>query len=193
VFGKGGRSFWFAGDTGYCPVFEQIGARLGPFDLAAVPIGAYEPRWMMKPQHVNPEEAVSLQYAAVGWGFQKNSRLAGNASRTARYQIATHNILLQPPPCLYSQVRIHQDVRSRRSIGIHFGTFCLTDEAMDEPVALLSQELAKAALPPSAFLALLHGALIVTADGQDRNRPAVIPPPAPAKGGEQCEKKGGRS
>jgi N-acyl-phosphatidylethanolamine-hydrolysing phospholipase D len=34
--------FWFAGDTGYCPVFKEIGERCGPFDLAAIPIGAYE-------------------------------------------------------------------------------------------------------------------------------------------------------
>ena len=37
-------SVWFAGDTGYCEVFPQIGAKYGPFDLAAIPIGAYEPR-----------------------------------------------------------------------------------------------------------------------------------------------------
>ena len=36
--------FYFAGDTGYCPVFETIGKRYGPFDLAAIPIGAYDPR-----------------------------------------------------------------------------------------------------------------------------------------------------
>ncbi|XP_020840181.1 N-acyl-phosphatidylethanolamine-hydrolyzing phospholipase D isoform X1 [Phascolarctos cinereus] len=52
--------FFFAGDTGYCTVFEEIGNRFGPFDLAAIPIGAYEPRWFMKYQHVDPEEAVRI-------------------------------------------------------------------------------------------------------------------------------------
>ena len=38
--------FFFAGDTGYHHgVFKQIGKRYGPFDLAAIPIGAYEPRY----------------------------------------------------------------------------------------------------------------------------------------------------
>jgi len=36
--------FYFAGDTGYCPVFKTIGRYLGPFDCAAIPIGAYHPR-----------------------------------------------------------------------------------------------------------------------------------------------------
>ncbi|XP_034522748.1 N-acyl-phosphatidylethanolamine-hydrolyzing phospholipase D isoform X3 [Ailuropoda melanoleuca] len=36
--------FFFAGDTGYCPAFKEIGKRFGPFDLAAIPIGAYAPR-----------------------------------------------------------------------------------------------------------------------------------------------------
>lgn len=42
----GGKTlrFYFAGDTGYCPVFKEIGERFGGIDLAAIPIGAYEPR-----------------------------------------------------------------------------------------------------------------------------------------------------
>ncbi|XP_062928911.1 N-acyl-phosphatidylethanolamine-hydrolyzing phospholipase D isoform X2 [Mobula hypostoma] len=40
--------FFFAGDTGYCVAFEQIGKRYGPFDLAAIPIGAYEPRCLLQ-------------------------------------------------------------------------------------------------------------------------------------------------
>lgn len=52
--------FFFAGDSGYCQIFKQIGKRYGPFDLAAIPIGAYEPRGLMSFQHVNPEEAVEI-------------------------------------------------------------------------------------------------------------------------------------
>ena len=52
------RRFYFAGDTGYFSGFETIGHKLGPFDLAAVPIGAYEPRAMMRESHMNPEEAL---------------------------------------------------------------------------------------------------------------------------------------
>ena len=43
VIGPGHR-IYFAGDTGYCGVFKQIGKLYGPFDLAAIPIGAYRPR-----------------------------------------------------------------------------------------------------------------------------------------------------
>ncbi|MFP6626141.1 MAG: MBL fold metallo-hydrolase [Deltaproteobacteria bacterium] len=66
----GGRRFYFAGDTGMFDGFEEIGSRLGPFDLAAVPIGAYEPRCMMKASHLNPEEAVeALQRLGADHGL----------------------------------------------------------------------------------------------------------------------------
>ncbi len=67
--------FFFTGDTAYDPIFKHIGAKYGPFDLAAIPIGAYSPRWFMKDVHNNPEEALQIhkdlnakQSAAIHWG-----------------------------------------------------------------------------------------------------------------------------
>jgi N-acyl-phosphatidylethanolamine-hydrolysing phospholipase D len=51
-------SVYFAGDSGYCPAFKEIGAEFGGCDVAIIPIGAYEPRWFMQSAHMNPEEAV---------------------------------------------------------------------------------------------------------------------------------------
>jgi N-acyl-phosphatidylethanolamine-hydrolysing phospholipase D len=81
------RRFFFAGDTGYFDGFARIGAAHGPFDLVAMPIGAYEPIRMMRASHMNPEEAVE---AAM-------------------------------------------DLRARRAVAMHFGTFDLSDEPLDEP------------------------------------------------------------
>jgi N-acyl-phosphatidylethanolamine-hydrolysing phospholipase D len=81
------RRFYFAGDTGYFSGFAEIGSALGPFDLAAVPIGAYRPTELMRLNHMNPEEAV---HAAT-------------------------------------------DVRASTAVAIHFGTFDLSDEPLDEP------------------------------------------------------------
>ncbi len=52
---------YFAADTGYGTGehFRAVRARFGPSRLALLPIGAYEPRWFMKPQHMNPAEAVA--------------------------------------------------------------------------------------------------------------------------------------
>ncbi|CAI2351024.1 unnamed protein product [Caenorhabditis sp. 36 PRJEB53466] len=72
------RRFYYSGDTGNCDnEFKKFGEKLGPFDLAAIPIGAYEPRFFMKSQHINPEEAVG----------------------------------------------VHELIRARNSIGIHWGTY----------------------------------------------------------------------
>lgn len=106
------RRVFFAGDTGYSARhFTEIGARLGPFDLALLPIGAYEPRWFMGAQHVNPEEAV----------------------------------------------QIHKDLRARRSLGMHWGTFQLTDEPLDQPVRDLAAARDRFGLTADEFVTLRHG------------------------------------
>ena len=104
-------SVFFAGDTGYSKDFQDIGRKFGSFDLALIPIGAYAPRWFMKGQHVDPEEAV----------------------------------------------QIHQDVHAKRSIGIHWGTFELADESLDEPPKLLAEAVKKVGLPENEFTVLKHG------------------------------------
>ena len=58
VVEAGGSAVYFAGDSGYCPHFSEIGHRFPRLDLALLPIGAYEPRWFMKVQHMDPYDAV---------------------------------------------------------------------------------------------------------------------------------------
>jgi N-acyl-phosphatidylethanolamine-hydrolysing phospholipase D len=53
-----GARLYFAGDTGLHPEFSLISAEFGPFDMAILPIGAYEPRWFMRPVHMTPEDSV---------------------------------------------------------------------------------------------------------------------------------------
>lgn len=54
------RSAYFAGDTGYSPLFAEIGERFGGFDVSMIPIGAYNPRWLMHPVHLDPADAVKV-------------------------------------------------------------------------------------------------------------------------------------
>ena len=102
---------FFAGDTGYSKDFTDIGSRFGGFDLSLIPIGAYDPRWFMRAQHVDPEEAV----------------------------------------------QIHRDVRSRQSIGMHWGTFVLTLEDPAEPPRRLAAALKAADLAADSFTVMQHG------------------------------------
>ncbi|XP_021343926.1 N-acyl-phosphatidylethanolamine-hydrolyzing phospholipase D-like [Mizuhopecten yessoensis] len=109
---KGPRhSFFFAGDTGYCDAFRQIGKKYGPFDLSAIPIGAYYPRHFMGPQHIDPKQAVD----------------------------------------------IHQDIKSKNSLGIHWGTFKLTKEYYLEPKEELERDVKKAGLSENSFVTIKHG------------------------------------
>lgn len=68
------RRLYHAGDTGYFGGFAEIGARLGPIDVALLPIGAYLPREMMQRVHMDPDEAAQAALdlrarAAVGMHF----------------------------------------------------------------------------------------------------------------------------
>jgi L-ascorbate metabolism protein UlaG (beta-lactamase superfamily) len=106
-----GRRIYFAGDTGYSTHFADIRTRLGSPDIAMLGIGSYEPRWFMKPLHMNPAEAV----------------------------------------------RAHRDLDSRQSIGMHFGTFQLTPEAIGQPQADLKHALVDSRIPESEFVTLHEG------------------------------------
>lgn len=55
-----GSTFFFTGDSAYCSAFKEIGKIFGPFTGAAIPIGAYNPRWFLKNSHVDPMEAVQI-------------------------------------------------------------------------------------------------------------------------------------
>lgn len=60
-----GGNIYFAGDTGFGSgsTFADVRAQFGPPRLSLLPIGAYEPRWFMHPQHMNPDEAVKAHKA----------------------------------------------------------------------------------------------------------------------------------
>ena len=103
--------FYFAGDTGYSSDFKETVKKLGKPDLAAIPIGAYEPRDFMKSAHINPEEAV----------------------------------------------KVFGDLDANYAIGIHWGTFKLTLEPMNEPPIRLKNALKKAGVNGKIFRTLKHG------------------------------------
>src|SRR5438552_852215 len=71
----GSQRLYFAGDTGYYKHFKEIGDALGPFDLAALPIGSYTPRETAHPVHISPEEALqastdlrAARFIGIHWG-----------------------------------------------------------------------------------------------------------------------------
>lgn len=130
---------FYAGDTGYSRDFAEMRERFaahqgrgqgGGFDIALLPIGAYEPRWFMQTQHINVEEAL----------------------------------------------KIHRDLGAKRSLGVHWGTFALSDEALDEPPRELARQRDAQALAEEEFFVLAIGEtrrLLRRADAADK---ASTPP-----------------
>jgi L-ascorbate metabolism protein UlaG (beta-lactamase superfamily) len=107
----GGARIFFAGDTAYAPFFRDVRQRLGPIDLALLPIGAYEPRWFMQALHMNPDEAA----------------------------------------------QVHVDLEALESVGMHFGTFQMTTEGIDEPLRALEAARRARNIPASQFRTLGFG------------------------------------
>lgn len=66
-------------------------------------------------------------------------------------------------------VRAHRDVNARVSIGMHFGTFRLTDEGIDEPLRALERARAAAGVTQEAFRVLDFGETVVL-NGQSASR-----------------------
>lgn len=120
---SGEKSVYFGGDTGYravpelekgvddygaeyahlpvCPAFKKIGELRGPFDLGLIPIGAYDPRYIMSSMHANP----------------------------------------------FDSVEIFADTKCKKAMGIHWGTWVLTEEDVLEPPVLLKAALKKKGIP----------------------------------------------
>jgi N-acyl-phosphatidylethanolamine-hydrolysing phospholipase D len=101
----GGERLYFAGDTGWFPGFAEYGRLFGPLAAAMLPIGAYEPRWFMRYQHIDPGEAAAA----------------------------------------------FQALRARQLIAMHWGTFVLTDEPLDEPPRALERAAAEAGVGPASI------------------------------------------
>ncbi len=108
---NGARRYYFGGDSGYYHGFAEIGRRFPGIDVALLPIGAYEPRWFMRFQHVDPGEALQA----------------------------------------------FRDLGARHMIGMHWGTFDLTNEPADLAPRVLRQLAAEQGDDPARIHTLAVG------------------------------------
>jgi L-ascorbate metabolism protein UlaG (beta-lactamase superfamily) len=114
---------FYAGDTGWGDgSWVREAARNGPYRLAIIPIGAYEPRDFMQTNHINPEEAV----------------------------------------------RIFEALNPIQALGVHWGTFQLTFESINDPPQRLARLKRARGIAPERFIATEVG------------RPFLVPPTAEA-------------
>jgi len=108
---RGSKTVYHSGDTGYFSGFRAIGEVFGGVDIACLPLGAYEPRWFMHSQHMDPENSV----------------------------------------------RAWQELGAEHFVGMHWGTFDLSDEAVTAGPQVLLREIAERELDPQRFHVLWPG------------------------------------
>ena len=109
-----GGNIFFAGDTGWGGgAWVREAARHGPFRLAIIPIGAYEPRDVMASNHVNPEEAMA----------------------------------------------IFETLNPAYALGMHWGTFQLTFEGINDPPQRIARLARARGIAPNRFVATEAGQL----------------------------------
>ena len=113
VIGTPRGRIYFVADSGYGEGrnFHLTRERHGPLRLAILPIGAYEPRWFMRDQHMNPAESVQAFI----------------------------------------------DCGAELALAHHYGTFQLTDEAIDAPPTALAAALQTAGISAERFRTLRPG------------------------------------
>ncbi len=114
-----GFRLYHAGDTAWFDGFRDIGRRCGPIDVAMLPIGAYAPRWFMRHQHMDPDDALKAFVA----------------------------------------------LEAKLFVAMHWGTFKLTDEPLNEPPIRLRDLWHKLQLP--------QGRLAIPAIGQTLEFPRL--------------------
>jgi L-ascorbate metabolism protein UlaG (beta-lactamase superfamily) len=113
VIGTPAGRIYHVADSGYGDGhhFRAARDRYGPFRLAILPIGAYEPRWFMRDMHMNPAEAVQA-FAVCG---------------------------------------------AELGLAHHYGTFQLTDEAIDAPIRAFDEARVNEGIEPDQFRRLAPG------------------------------------
>ncbi len=115
---------FFSGDTGHTERFEDVGARLGPFDLTLIAVGAYDVLW--PDVHVDPEEALSVHRMVspgagadsvmipIHWGTFNLARHPWGEP-IARLQAASHH---GDPTVLVPQPGGSIDIEHRTGTGV---------------------------------------------------------------------------
>ena len=121
---QGSHRLYHSGDTGYFGGFRAIGRAFGGLDAACLPLGAYEPSWIMSTQHMDP--AASL----AAW----------------------------------------EDLQATHVVGMHWGTFDLSNEPLDAGVRWLHAIVDERQLPAERFQLLRTGGSIALAGASGQTR-----------------------
>jgi len=119
-------SIYFCGDSAYGPHFREAG-NLGRIELALLPIGSYEPRWLMKRKHMTPAEAIN---AFEDLGASKMIPIHYNTFRLSlespKAPLAWIEKILEERPDLRSRVR---PLRPGENLEIHASAGAVTKVA----------------------------------------------------------------